>query len=83
MQYADIAIAVLGAFALAWLADLFTGRRGLFATSLVSGVAAIAGWFLATRVFAVGTMDEWGWVIWSLAASALALGGFFLFRSKR
>ena len=43
MQYADIATAVLGAFALAWLADLFTGRRGLFATSLVSGVAAVAG----------------------------------------
>ncbi len=83
MQYADIAIAVLGAFALAWLADLVTGRRGLFATSLVSGVAAVAGWFLAIRVFGVATMDEWGWVVWSLAASALALGGFFLFRSKR
>lgn len=83
MQYADIIIAVLGAFALAWLADLFTGRRGLFATSLVSGVAAVAGWFLAIRVFAIGTMDEWGWVAWSLAASALALGAFFLFRSKR
>ena len=83
MQHADIAIAVLGAFALAWLADLFTGRRGLFATSLVSGVAAVAGWFLAIRVFAVGTMDEWCWVVWSLTASALALGGFFLFRSKR
>ena len=83
MQYADIAAAVLGAFALAWLADLFTGRRGLFATSLVSGVAAIAGWFLAIRVFGIGTMDEWGWVLWSLAASALALVGFFLFRSKR
>jgi hypothetical protein len=83
LQYADIAIAVLGAFALAWLADLVTGRRGLFATSLVSGVAAIAGWFLAIRVFAIGTMDEWNWVVWSLAASALALGAFFLFRSKR
>ncbi|MDI1327378.1 MAG: transglycosylase [Brevundimonas sp.] len=83
MQYADIAIAVLGAFALAWLADLVTGRRGLFATSLVSGVAAVVGWFLAIRVFAIGTMDEWGWVVWALTASALALGGFFLFRSKR
>jgi hypothetical protein len=83
LQYADIAIAVLGTFALAWLADLFTGRRGLFATSLVSFVAAVAGSFLAIRVFGVSTMDEWGWVLWSLAASALALGGFFLFRSKR
>ncbi len=83
MQNADIVIAVLGAFALAWLADLVSGRRGLFAASLVSAVAAVAGWFLAIRVFAVGTMDDWTWVLWSLAASALALGGFFLFRSKR
>ena len=83
MQYADIAIAVLGAFILAWLADLVSGRRGLFATALVSGVAAVAGWFLAIRVFAVSTMDEWTWVMWSMIASAVALGAFFLFRSKR
>ncbi len=83
LQHADIVIAILGAFALAWVADLITGRRGLFATSLVSGVAAIAGWFLAVRVFAIGTMDQWGWVLWSLTASVLALGAFFLFRSKR
>ena len=43
MQHLDIVIAALGAFTLAWLADLVTGRRGLFATSLVSGVAAVAG----------------------------------------
>jgi hypothetical protein len=83
LPYADIVIAVLGAFALAWLADQITGRRGLFATSLVSGVAAVAGWFLAIRVFAVGTMGGWTWVLWSLVASVLALVGFFLFRSKR
>ena len=83
LQYADIVIAVLGAFALAWTADQLTGRRGLFATSLVSGVAAVAGWFLAIRVFAVSTMDGWIWVGWSLAASALALATFFLFRNKR
>ena len=83
LQYADIVIAVLGAFALASAADQLTGRRGLFATSLVSGVAAVAGWFLAVRVFAVSTMDQWTWVGWSLAASALALATFFLFRNKR
>ena len=83
LQYADIVIAVLGAFALAWLADLVTGRRGLFAASLVSGVAAVCGWFLAIRVFAIGTMDGFGWVGWSLFASVLALIGFYLFRSKR
>ncbi len=83
LQYADIVIAVLGAFVLAWTADQLTGRRGLFATSLVSGVAAVAGWFLAIRVFAVTTMDDWTWVGWSLAASVIALAGFFLFRNKR
>lgn len=83
LPYADIVIAVLGAFALAWTADQLTGRRGLFATSLVSGVAAVAGWFLAIRVFGVSTMDQWTWVGWSLAASALALATFFLFRNKR
>ena len=83
LQYADIVVAVLGAFALAWTADQLTGRRGLFATSLVSGVAAVAGWFLAVRVFAVSTMDGWTWVGWSLAASVIALAAFFLFRSKR
>ena len=83
MQYADIAIAVLGAFVLAWLADMLGGRRGLFATSLVSGVAAAAGWFLAIRVFGVSTMEQWTWVMWSMVASVIALAGFFLFRSKR
>ena len=79
----EIIVAVLGAFALAWLADLVSGRRGLFATSLVSAVAAVSGWFLAVRVFGVSTMNEWTWVLWSLAAATLALGAFFLFRSKR
>ncbi|HZV84972.1 MAG TPA: transglycosylase [Brevundimonas sp.] len=83
MEHADIITALVGAFVLAWLADMVTGRRGLFATSLVSGVAAVAGWFLAIRVFAAGTMDGWTWVIWSLTGSVLALGAFFLFRSKR
>ncbi len=83
MQYADIVTAVLGAFVLAWLADLMTGRRGLFATSLVSGAGAVAGWFLAVRVFGASTMDQWTWVLWAMIGSILALGAFFLFRSKR
>ena len=83
LPYIEIIMAVLGAFALAWLADLVSGRRGLFATSLVSAVAAGSGWFLAVRVFGASTMEEWTWVLWSLAASTLALGAFFLFRSKR
>ena len=83
MQYANIVTAVVGAFALAWLADLLTGRRGLFATSLVAGTGAVAGWFLAVRVFGVSIMQQWDWVLWSMIAAALALGAFFLFRSKR
>lgn len=83
MQYADIVTAVLGAFVLAWLADLMTGRRGLLATSLVAATGAIAGWFLAVRVFGVSTMDQWTWVLWSMIGSVIALVAFFLFRSKR
>jgi hypothetical protein len=83
LPYVEIIVAVLGAFALAWLADLVSGRRGLFATSLVSAVAAVAGWFLAVRVFGTSTLNEWTWVLWSLAAATVALGAFFLFRSKR
>ncbi|MGV9009718.1 LPXTG cell wall anchor domain-containing protein [Brevundimonas sp.] len=83
MPYAQIAAAVVIALVLAWLADLLTGRRGLFATSLVSGVAAVAGWFLAVRVFGVTTSQQWLWLAWSGIASALALGTFFLFRNKR
>lgn len=83
MQYADIAIAALGAFFLAWLADTATGRRGLFAALLVSGVAAVCGWFLSVRVFAVSTSNQWTWVLWSLVGSVLALFAFHLFRNKR
>lgn len=83
MQYADILIAVLGAAALAWIADLLTGRRGLAATSLVSAIGAVCGWFLCVRVFAAATMDQWAWIAWALAGSTLCLATFFLFRSKR
>lgn len=83
LPYVEIIVAVLGAFALAWLADLVSGRRGLFASSLVSAVAAVSGWFLAVRVFGASTVNEWTWVLWSLAGSTAALAAFFLFRSKR
>ena len=83
MEYADIIVAVVGAFALAWIADQLTGRRGLFATLLVSGVGALCGWFLAVRVFAISTMDDWHWVVAAMVAAAVALFGFFLFRNKR
>jgi hypothetical protein len=83
VQYAEIVAAVLGGLALAWIADLATGRRGLGATVLVSGVGLACGWFLAVRVFGVSTMTEWLWTLWALIGSAFCLVAFFLFRSKR
>ena len=83
LEYADILIAVVGAFVLAWIADLLTGRRGLFAASLVAFTGAACGWFLAVRVFGASTMDDFGWVLWSGVGAVLALVAYYLFRSKR
>ena len=83
MPYAQIAAAVAIALALAGVADMLTGRRGFFATALVSGVGAVAGWFLAVRVFGVATSQQWLWLAWSGIAAGLSLGAFFLFRNKR
>jgi len=83
LQYADLAIAALGAFFLAWLIDFATGKRGLFANLLVSGTGAVMGWFLAVRVFALSTSDEWAWVLWAMGAALVSLLMFQLFRSKR
>ena len=83
MQYADIAAAIAGGLLLAWIADLLTGRRGFVGTSLVSGVGLACGWFLAVRVFAIGTMDSWVWAPWALVGSGVCLVAFFLFRNKR
>lgn len=83
MQYAEIIVALAGGGLLAWIADLLTGRRGLFATSLVSGVGVVCGCFLAVRVFAVATLSEWPWVVWSMAGAVICLVAFFLFRNKR
>ncbi len=83
VQYAELIIAVLGAGALAWIADLLTGRRGMAATGLVSATGAACGWFLCVRVFGLATLDQWLWVGWAMAGSILCLLAFFLFRSKR
>ncbi|QLQ13239.1 MAG: transglycosylase [Brevundimonas sp.] len=83
MQSADIIIAVFGTGLAAWLFDAMTGRRGLFAALLVAGTGAIAGWFLAVRVFAVASMDQWLWVAWALGGAVVSLVCFLLFRSKR
>ena len=82
-EYADIVAAVVGAFVLAWIADLLTGRRGLFAASLVAFTGAACGWFLAVRVFGASTMDEFDWVLWSGAGTVLCLITYYLFRNTR
>ena len=83
MEYADIVIAVLGCLAIAWVADMLSGRRGFFGASLVAGVGAVCGWFLCIRVFAAYSMDDWIWVVWSLVGATISLIAYFLFRSKR
>jgi len=83
LQYADIVIAIAGVLALACGYDLLTGRRGLGGVILVAGVGAACGAFLAIRVFAVATLGDWIWVVWSLAACTLTLVAYTLFRSKR
>lgn len=79
----DLITAVVGALALGLIADQMSGRRGWAATTLVAGVGAICGWFLSIRVFAVATMDQFGWVWWALAGSTICLIAFFLLRNKR
>ncbi|CAN5211233.1 hypothetical protein BH10PSE2_BH10PSE2_26060 [soil metagenome] len=83
MQYADIAIAVVGVLLVAWIADQLGGRRGFGGASLVAGVGAVCGWFLPIRVFGSTTMDSWLWVAWAMLGAALSLLAYYLFRNKR
>jgi hypothetical protein len=83
MEQTDIVLAVVGVLVLAWAADQMTGRRGLFAASLVSAVGAVCGWFLAVRVFGASTMDQFDWTAWSGVGSLLGLITFYLFRNTR
>ncbi len=83
MQYLDLIVAVVAVILLAVVADQLTGRRNLDQALLVGGVGAVCGGFLQMRVFALGTMDDWGWVGWSLIGATLCLVAHFLFRGKR
>lgn len=83
MQYADIAVAIIGVLALAWAGDLLSGRRGFGGAVLVAGVGAACGAFLAIRVFGISALGDWLWVAWALGASAITLLSYTLFRSKR
>ena len=83
VQHLDIILAVVGALALGWIADLLTGGRGIARTLLASLTGAVCGWFLAVRVFAAYTMDGLGWVVWAMAGSVIVLLVYFLTRNKR
>ncbi|MBB5745524.1 transglycosylase [Brevundimonas variabilis] len=83
MEYADIAIAVLGVLGLASIWDLLSGRRGYGGAVLVAGVGAACGAFLVIRVFGISTLGDWLWVAWAMVASAFTLLAYTLFRSKR
>ena len=84
MEGLSIAAAAIGAALLAWIADSATrGRQGLFGNLLVAGTGAIAGWFLAVRVFAVGFTDGWLWVGWALGGAVILLAVFAAIRGKR
>ena len=83
LEYADIVAAVIGVFAVAWVGDMLTGRRGFFAASLVAATGAACGWFLAVRVFGVATMDDFVWTAWAVGGAVLAMIAFYLFRNTR
>ncbi|WP_125257245.1 transglycosylase [Brevundimonas fluminis] len=83
MQHLDVVVALLAVLGLAVVADQLTGRRSLDQALLAGGVGAICGGFLHVRVFALGSMDGWGWVLWSLIGAVLCLLAHFLFRGKR
>ena len=83
MEYADIVVAVVGVAAVAWIADMLTGRRGLFGALLVASTGAVCGWFLSIRVFGMATMDDFIWTGWAGAGAILCLVLFFLFRNTR
>jgi len=83
LQYLDVLIAVLASVALAWGADLMTGRRGLFATLLVSGTGAVCGRFLAVRVFAVAVTGIAEVLMWTTPGTVHCPAPPFVFRAQR
>jgi hypothetical protein len=83
LQYADIAIAIVGVLIIAGITDQLGGKRGFGGALLVASVGAACGWFLVIRVFATSTMDDWIWILWALGGAALTLLAYYLFRNKR
>ena len=83
MPYVELAVTVVVAVALAWLADLVTGRRDLPGFVVVALTGAVCGAFLTLRVFALATFDSWVWPVGSAIGAVAAIVLYFLFRKQR
>ncbi len=83
MQYADIAIAIVGVLIIAAIADQLSGKRGFGGALLVAAVGAACGGFLVIRVFAAITLDDWKWIPWALGGGSASLIAYYLLRNKR
>jgi hypothetical protein len=83
MPYVEMAVTVIAAVALAWLADIATGRRDLPGFIVVALTGALGGAFLVLRVFALSTLDSWMWPVGAAIGSLAAIILYFLFRKQR
>lgn len=83
MPYIEMAATITGALALAWLADIVTGRRDLPGFIIVALTGGAGGAFLTLRVFALSTVDSWIWPIGAAIGSVAAIVLYFLFRKQR
>ncbi len=83
MPYIELLATVLGVVALAWVADLISGRRALPAMIIVGLSGGVAGAFLALRVFSIANYDSWIWPLWSVIGAVASMLLYFMFRNKR
>jgi len=83
MPYIEMAATAVVAVALAWLADIVTGRRDLPGFIVVALTGAAGGAFLTLRVFALSTIDSWLWHMGAAIGTVAAIVLYFLFRKQR
>ncbi|MHC3126556.1 hypothetical protein OB03_04275 [Brevundimonas sp. GN22] len=83
MPYIEMAATAVVAVALAWLADIVTGRRDLPGFIVVALTGAAGGAFLTLRVFALSTIDSWLWPMGAAIGAVAAIVLYFLFRKQR
>lgn len=83
MPYIEALVTLVAVLILGWVGDMISGRRALPAMISVAITGALAGVFLAVRVFAASTYDSWVWPIWSILGAIASMLVYFLFRNKR